>query len=311
MRVVIPAAGLGTRLRPHTFTMPKPLIHVGSGRMIDYVMESFGELEVSEVTVITGYMEEQLIDYLKSRYQYRFNFISQEERLGLGHAVYRSLDEASDEDILIVLSDSIIKTDMHAFTRSMSSVSVMEVDEPERFGIVSTEGDMITDMTEKPEGLESGYAITGLYYFSDGMSLRTYLKHIIDNGIMTKDEYQLTDAMKMMIDSNIPMRAVEADKWIDCGTHDMLIEANRELLAMENRTYFREGDTGRGSIGDNVSVFGNASITGSNVEDSIIMENAVIRNCDIKNSVIGRNCTVENFSGKLIASDFTSVTKED
>lgn len=311
MRVVIPAAGLGTRLRPHTLTMPKPLMHVGSGRMIDYVMASFKDLDVSEVTVITGYMEEQLIDYLKNGYQYEFSFITQEQRLGLGHAVYQSLYEESDEDILIVLSDSIIQTDMDAFTQSMSSVAVMEVDEPEHFGIVSTDGEMITDMAEKPRGLEKGYAITGLYYFSDGISLRAYLKHIIDNGIMTKNEYQLTDAMKMMIENNIPMRAVEADKWIDCGTHDMLIEANRELLAMENRTNFCEGDTGSSSIGNNVSVFGNARIIESNVANSIIMENAVIKNCDIKNSVIGRNCTVENFRGRLIASDFTSVTKED
>lgn len=295
MKVIIPAAGLGKRLRPNTLSMPKPLLRVGKKRIIDYVISSISSLSYDEIIFITGYMHNDLKQYISSSYSFPMQFIIQKEMRGLADAVYLGLERVDiDDDIIVLLSDTIISADFTFKDKSRCNyVGVMGVDDPSRFGIVTCNGDNIVSMTEKPDNPTSNLAIAGIYYFHRAEDIKRAIDYLYENKVKHNDEYQLTDAMRIMMKRGACFRTMNINRWIDCGTHEMLLKAN-EMLGF-----------------DTVSAGRDVKIIDSEVDNSIIDDGTLIEKSHIKNSLIGKYCTIRNFTGTVYAGDYTVIEKED
>lgn len=295
MKVIIPAAGLGKRLRPNTLSMPKPLLRVGEKRIIDYVISSLSSLSYDEIIFITGYMHNEIEQYISTSYSFPMQFVIQDAMRGLADAVYLGLERVRpDDDIIVLLSDTIISAD---FTFSIKSrcnyIGVMGVDDPSRFGIVTCNGENILSMTEKPDNPPSNLAIAGIYYFQRAGDIKETIEYLYENNVKHNNEYQLTDAMKRMMDRGACFRTMHIKRWIDCGTHEMLLKAN-EMLGSST-----------------VSAGRDVKIIDSEVENSIIDDSTIIENSHIENSVIGKHCRISNFTGTVYAGDYTVIEKED
>lgn len=295
MRIIIPAAGLGKRLRPNTLTTPKPLLRVGSQRIIDYVIDSLSFAEYDEIIFITGYMSDDIEQYLKSSYSFPMAFVHQNEMKGLADAVYKGLEHIEqDDDVIVLLADTIISVDPKFLEKKECNYAgIIEVDDPSRFGIVTCDGDRITSMIEKPEHPQSNMAIAGIYYFKKASVLREAIEYLYSNKMKRKNEYQLTDAMIRMMETGACFRTMDVINWIDCGNQEMLLKAQNTLGG------------GEYTAGNDVE------ISNSTVKNSIIDDGSVIENSYIENSVIGKYCRISNFRGRIYAGDFTVIEKED
>jgi glucose-1-phosphate thymidylyltransferase len=192
MRAIIPVAGVGTRLRPHTYTLPKVLLNVAGKPILGHILDTLIEQGVTKATIITGYMRKLVEDYVRSRYDIDVEFIPQKDSLGLG-----------------------VKT----------------VEDPRRFGVVVTNRNGHIDrFEEKPETPISNRAIVGLYYIKDPMNLRSALEEIIDKDIKTRGEYQLTDALQLMLEKGEKFTVFPVHGWYDCGKPETLLSTNQYLL---------------------------------------------------------------------------------
>lgn len=311
MKVIIPAAGEGRRMQPLTYFMPKPLLYVGRKRMIDYVIDSLAGLKIDRMILVTGYKGGMIEEYLKSKYMYELSFVEQREQHGLGDAVLKALDDVDDE-LVVLLSDTIVAADIEKLASSSNNViAVSKVDDPHRFGIVEMKGGIIKNMVEKPADPPSNLAITGLYYFRSSLSLKKALENISRSGLKTKGEVQLTDAMKLMMDGGEIFEGAECGGWTDCGNHEMLLQANAELLEKDNLENHADGQSviKKSQITNHSSLFGNAKIENSVIENSIIMPGAVIENCRLTDSIVGEDSLLNGFEGRIICGNGTIIKK--
>jgi glucose-1-phosphate thymidylyltransferase len=242
MKAIIPAAGIGKRLQPLTFFLPKPLFYVGSKRIIDYVILSLSEVEIDEYIVIVGYKKEMLKEHLLKNYpDKKFTFVEQEKQSGLGDAVFKGLKEIEGKDypLVVLLSDTIIDLDVKRFLKTKNSkIALMEVEDPKRFGVAKVSEDFVVDVVEKPEHYISNKAIVGFYYFKSSKKLFESLNYLYENNIRTRGEIQLTDGIKKMIDDGEKVEYGDVKKWIDCGDFETLLKANSLLLKIEKRKNF-------------------------------------------------------------------------
>ena len=310
--MIIPASGFGRRLRPHTLTNPKPLLKVGQKFLIDYVMDSIEEMKCDEIIFITGYMGEELKNYMTQNYNKNMKFVEQKEMRGLADAIYLGLCETDDNDeILVILSDTIVNTDFKFNSNNTNYIGIITVNNPERFGVVRLEKDRIIEMIEKPKTFVSDKAIAGVYFFRNSGILRRAIEYLYENNFKTHNEFQITDAMQFMLTNGEPFKAFELKEWIDCGTHEMLIKANKRLLERDNKRNFEQGDIINSSLIDNVSVFNNSKIRNSVLENCIIDSYSEITDCNLKDSIIGKHCKISELSGKLITGDYSLIEKED
>ena len=234
LRVIIPVAGVGTRLRPHTHTAPKVMLQVAGKPMIGHILDELKQYPVEEITLIVGHLGEAICTYVKQAYDFKFKFITQEELKGLGHAIWLTGDLYRDlkEPLLIILGDTIFEADFKSIIGSDSNwIGVKEVEDPRRFGIVELEDGRIRAMVEKPEHPTTNLAIVGIYYFTSGNLLYTCLDEIVLSGKTTKGEYQLTDALQLMLERGALMKPFMIDGWYDCGKPETLLSTNRILLS--------------------------------------------------------------------------------
>ncbi len=309
---VVPVAGTGTRLKPHTYTYPKVLLTVGDKPIVAHIVDKLLECGIKDICFVIGYMGEKVKDYVEKEYGRKTNlsFVVQEEQKGLGHAVWLT-KSCVDGPLLIILGDTLIDTDIKKFIDFKGSkIGVREVDDPKRFGVVKmTSNGIITDMIEKPDNPPTNLAIAGIYSFNDSKKLYSALDEIIRSNIMTKNEYQLTDAMRLMIKNGYRMLAVKVDGWYDCGKPETLLATNKYILSSKNLSrkikgsvvippvYISASAKVKSSIiGPYVSVGDGAEIENSIVSSSIINEGAVIKNLNISNSIIGPNAILEGKS---------------
>ena len=195
MKVIIPVAGIGSRLRPHTHTAPKALLHVAGKPLLAHILDSLAELEFEEITFVVGFLGDQIIDYVKSTYNFNAKFVPQEKLLGLGYAIDLAIANDETDDLLIVLGDTIVEMaweDM--IKRDKNFIGVKTVKDPRRFGVAEVEGDRIIRLLEKPKDPPSNLALVGVYYIKDTQQFKSSLKEIVVSNIKTKNEYQVTDA---------------------------------------------------------------------------------------------------------------------
>jgi len=209
MRAVIPVAGVGTRLRPHTYALPKVLLNVAGKPILAHILDELINYGVLEATIITGYMGDLVEEFVTSKYpKIKVDFVEQKQMLGLGHAIWTGRETYKDDDnLFIILGDTIFDVNLHAnIDLKVSSIGVKYVDDPSRFGVVLLDENqkinnknIITKFVEKPEKPISNLAITGLYYIANARLLVDSLNTLIEKNIRTKNEYQLTDALQIML----------------------------------------------------------------------------------------------------------------
>ncbi|HIE05883.1 MAG TPA: nucleotidyl transferase [bacterium (Candidatus Stahlbacteria)] len=305
MKVLIPVAGFGTRLRPHTYTTPKPLLMVAGKPIIGHVLDTIAELEPEEVIMVIGQMGEGIVEYVRKHYSYHFRFVFQEEQLGLGHAVYLGLKDSRSDPLLIILGDTIIEADLRNFTSGGNVIGTGEVDNPQRFGVVRLADGEIIELVEKSEDPPTNIAIAGVYYLKDPSSLYDSLGQLITDDRRTRGEYQLTDGLAMLLERGVKIRAKPVLKWLDCGTTEALLETNRYLLRAKSYVKERKGvlvkppvyifDTAQiedSIIGPSVSIGEHAIIKNSVIKDSIVNSGASVKDSLISSSIIGENARV-------------------
>ena len=292
IKAIIPVAGEGTRLRPHTHTVPKPLIRVAGKPILGHILDDAVKIGITDIVLIVGYRGRDIVDYVRANYDVRVNFVEQETRLGLGHAIHLARKYVGNEPVFIVLGDSIFKGDLkRMITSDGNYIGVKRVEEPERFGVVKLEGERIVSLVEKPEHPESDLAVVGLYYIKDTGSLFGALDSLISSETKTKGEFQLTDALNMMIREGVELRAFEVDNWFDCGKPETLLATNRALLEMSAAHVAIEGSI----VIDPVYVAPDAQVEASVIGPHVsIAENSVVKRSIIRNSIIGEGASVED-----------------
>jgi glucose-1-phosphate thymidylyltransferase len=308
MRAIIPVAGVGSRLRPHTYMLPKVLLHVAGKPILAHILDKIIGEGISEATIIVGHMSEMIKDYVSTAFpHFHVDYVEQEERFGLGHAIYLSRHTIGTEPILIILGDTIFDVDLRPVLKgSTSAIGVKSVDDPRRFGVAETIDGTITRLVEKPEVPNSKLAIVGLYYIHDPALLTACLSELVAKDIRTKGEYQLTDALQMMIDRGERMKTFAVDGWYDCGKPETLLLTNRALLEKNSTTRSIPGvvinepvyiaPTAQLSncvVGPYTTIGENATVCEAVVRNSIISENARVCKTLLENSIIGNGSQVK------------------
>ena len=209
MKAIIPVAGHGTRLEPHTVKLQKCLLPVAGKPVMEHILDRLTEAGVTNITLIIGHLGKQVREYCNTYTKAKFTFVEQKEQLGLGHAVYQGVDQ-SEEPVLIVLGDSILELDYDKLLSSTNStIGVYRVPDPHRFGIIELDGDRIINVVEKPDNPPCSLAMIGIYYISSQKELFEGVEYLIKNDIRTKNEYQLTDAYRVFIVSGHIINALE------------------------------------------------------------------------------------------------------
>jgi glucose-1-phosphate thymidylyltransferase len=306
MNVIIPAAGIGSRLRPQTHTIPKALLHVAGQPILAHILDTVGKLEPDEISIVTGFLGEKVREFVGRHYHSRMRFVQQEDLLGLGYAIYLALQNLDDRPLLIILGDTIVETDMEAFVSQSDNVlGLMAVEDPERFGIADIEDGRVTRLVEKPKNPESNMAVIGLYYISETARLKDRLKILVDQGLDSGGEIQLTDALQGMIEDGSKFSAFMVDGGYDCGKRETLIATNRHLLERSAPAQSREGAViiqpsyiastavvESSIIGPYVSISDGAVIQNSIIRNSIIGYEAEVRNALLTDSLVGHRAVV-------------------
>ncbi len=300
MKAIIPVAGMGTRLRPHTHSCPKVLLHVAGKPIVGHILDKLVSLDFDEITFIVGYKGDMIRDYVKSNYRFKTNFIEQEKMLGLGHAISLAKEfHQNDEDVFIVLGDTVFDADLKAcFDRDKSAIGVKEVEDPRRFGVVETDSNgNVKKLIEKPECPTSNLAIVGLYYLKQPKLLFDCLDELIQNNKQTKNEYQLTDGLQMMLDKGYEMSVFNIDGWYDCGKKDTVLTTNRELLELgqKNGNIPKIQRYQNSIIIPPVALHSSVKVVNSVIGPYVtISENTVVESSIIRNSVIGEHCAISS-----------------
>lgn len=307
MRAIIPVAGVGTRLRPHTYTLPKVLLNVAGKPILGHILDEIIKQGIDKATIVTGYMGKLVQKFVNERYDIDFTFVPQKESLGLGHAIWTARETFSDEPIMIILGDTIFDVDLaDAFKSGYSSLGVKEVEDPRRFGVVEmgTDG-FIKNLVEKPQNFVSNMAIVGLYYIKNPQLLKTCLEELINKDIKTKAEYQLTDALKLMLEKGEKFTTFHCEGWYDCGKPETLLDTNRYLLEKSQIECFPEktvmippvyiapnATVERCVIGPYATVADGAIVKDSIVRNTIVSDGATVESCLLEESIIGNNAIV-------------------
>jgi len=291
MKVVIPVAGVGNRLKPHTITTPKPLLKVGNKAILDHLLEPLIDLNPEEVIFVIGYKGEQITKHVREKYDFKSTFVMQDKLLGLGYALHMAMEHVHGEPLLVILGDTIVDCDLVRFTGAGDYVlGVRKVENPQRFGIAEIEEGFVSDLVEKPDEPKSDLALIGLYYFSDHALLKKELAQLVASGKTTSGEIQLTDALDAMIKNGVKFKPFEVHGWFDCGKKETILTSHQHLLSKLARVRSVDGSIVNPPvhIADNVRI--QNAIVGPNVS---VDEGSVILDSIVTNSIIGRNVRIE------------------
>ena len=322
---IIPVAGVGSRLRPHTHTVPKALINVAGKPMLAHILDELGRLGISSVTLVVGHMGDRIRQFVSETYtNLDVRYVEQLERQGLGHAVHLTRGLLPGKRLLIILGDTLFRTDFGGVVASpISLLGVQAVEDPRRFGIVETDSrEMVIRLVEKPEHPTSNLALVGIYYIARGDLLYDCLDEMIRRDLRTRGEYQLTDALQLMLDRGEKMGIFRVEGWYDCGQPETLLATNRALLDMQGGAGGGANGPGlvlppvaidpsatveRSIIGPHVSIAAGAVVRNSIVRNAIINESAIVEDVLLDASVIGDHAVVRGAFKRLNVGDSSEV----
>jgi glucose-1-phosphate thymidylyltransferase len=326
MKVIIPLAGKGTRLRPHTHITPKPMLRIAGKPVIDYVMDDLKQLGgVEEVIYITGHLKEKVEDYARKKYPWKSVFIEQKEQRGTADAIAMAKPHV-DQPVMIIFVDTIFDADFSIIKSSNDDgiIWVKEVEDYQRFGVVvSDKNGHMTRIVEKPREPISKRANIGLQYVKNWKLMFEGIDHVMKQP-PNKGEYYLTDAFQYMVDKGAKLKVVDVEGWYDAGKLDTLIETNRIVLEKRKMArkpaglpsdakivepvYIEDGVTIRNStIGPNVSISAGSVVEDSKIRDSLVGTKSQIRKAELHDSLVGDEVVIEGFKGGATIGDHSEI----
>lgn len=322
MRAVIPVAGLGSRLKPHTYSTPKVLLNVGGKPILGHIVEKLLEEGISKATFVIGHLGDLIKEFVEKTYPaMKAEFVEQKEMEGLGHAIYTAIPTFDDDEIFIILGDTIFDVDLkNVFKNKQTSLGVKEVDDPRRFGVAVVNNGNIKKLVEKPQEPVSNLALVGLYYVSDSSALIKSLNELVQKDVRTKGELQLTDALQMMINSGHKIGTFPVEGWYDCGKPDTLLATNHYLLDQKsvhrkfddvviNEPVFiaEDAEISNSVIGPYATVDKGCKVEDSIVRNSIVGMHAQVSKSLLDNSIIGNNSVVKGSFKRLNSGDSSEI----
>lgn len=328
MIAIIPVAGAGTKLRPHTYTQPKSMIPIAGKPILGFIIEQLLENGIDEFVFIIGYLGEKIREYVEETYpNIKKTYVVQETREGLGHAIWLTKEVIPKKsEILIVLGDTILDVDWKKFMATQTSVlGVKKVNDPRKFGVAEFgENNNILKVVEKPSIPKSNMALVGLYKIKEYDILIKSLDHIIQHNIRSNNEFYLTDGLQEMIQRGVKMEGFKVDNWYDCGQKEILLQTNALLLKKKKKAAIVKKNVqnciivepifiGKGTviknciIGPNVTIGGNVTISDSIIRDTIIGNYTKLNDVVLFNSLIGSDSEIWGSSQSLNIGDNTEL----
>jgi glucose-1-phosphate thymidylyltransferase len=332
MKIIVPMAGMGKRMRPHTLTVPKPLIPIAGKPIVQRLVEDIAKVcgeQVDEVAFIIGHFGTEVENKLKAianSVGAKGSIYYQEEALGTAHAILCAGDSLSG-NLVVAFADTLFKADFQLDATAESTIWVQKVEDPRPFGVVKlNDKNEITDFVEKPETFVSDLAIIGIYYFQDGEYLKRELQYLLDNDIKDKGEYQLTNALENMKNKGTRFVPGQVTEWLDCGNKNATVYTNERYLEfikdtnlraasakVENSTIIEPVYLGENVkianavVGPYVSVGNGSSISNSVVSHAIVQENSKISYVNISNSMVGSHAEVKGKPADLSVGDYNVI----
>lgn len=331
LKIVIPMAGLGTRLRPHTWSKPKQLVGVAGKAVIDHVLDTLNSIpENTEVELvnIVGYLAEQIEKHMEENHpEIKSRYVLQENPRGQSHAIYLAREHLTGP-MLVIFADTLIETDLSFLKdeRADAVAWVKPVEDPRRFGVaVVGEDGWVNKIIEKPDDMSNNLAVVGFYYFKSAEDLLAAIEEQMARDLQLKGEYYLADAINILLQRDLKMRTEKVEVWLDAGTSEALLDTNHYLLetgsANSETASSREGlviippvfvhpsaQVSNSIIGPYVSVGAGCRVESSILRDSILEEEAKVRDVILERSLIGRRAEFQRRPGMVNAGDETVVT---
>jgi glucose-1-phosphate thymidylyltransferase len=331
IKVVIPMAGYGKRLRPHTWSRPKQLLNLAGKTVIEHVLDTFStlpeELKV-EFVFIVGYLGDTIRAYMDEQYpELTVNYVVQEEMRGQSHAIYLA-KEYIDGPMIMVFADTLIETDLSFLDQEKSDVVawVKPVPDPRRFGVAEVgKGQRVTRLIEKPKAMDNNLALVGFYYFKNGQDLILAIENQMDQKVQLKGEFFLADAINIMLeDKNCRMRTQKVTVWLDAGTYEAVLNTNRYLLEHGHDNSEKaaqrmgvnvippvyihpEAEVESSIIGPYATIEAGCRILGSKIQNSIVENNTLIEDVILEESLIGQNVQIKGGSYSINIGDNTTL----
>lgn len=327
MKAIIPVAGAGTKLRPHTYTQPKALIPLAGKTVLSIIIDQIKEAGIEEIIFIVGYLGDKIRDYVKQKHpDLKAHFVQQTDRQGIGHAIRLTKSIVNNDEVFVMLGDTICEYDIKAVVaQPHSMLGVRKVDDPRDFGVAEMDEEgYIHHVIEKPQIPKSNMALVGLYKIRETEAMFQCLESNIRQGLRSHGEYNLTDALDCMIKQGVKFQSFKVDNWFDCGKKETLLESNATLLKkfgsnvdeqhrFENTVFIHPVSIGCGCdiknsiIGPNVSIGENTTINYSIIKQSIIGSYSNLFDIVLDNSLIGSDTGIRGETRTLNIGDNTDM----
>ena len=330
MKIIIPMAGMGKRMRPHTLTVPKPLLPIAGKSIVERLVEEIANTlksTIDEIAFVTGRFGNEVEENLKNiamRFGSKASIYYQDEPLGTAHAVWCAAPSLNDE-IIVAFADTLFDAHFDIDRSADGNIFVKQVADPSAFGVVKVDANgVITDFVEKPKEFVSDLAIIGIYHFKSGKQLLDELQYLIDHRQTVNGEYQLTDALENMKQKGLKLKTATVSGWFDCGNKNATVDTNQAILKLKGHHVSGSAIIDNSVIippcyiGDNVklansvigpytSVEAGAEIVNSLVRKSIVQRNSRLIYANLNNSMIGKQAVVEGKVSDLNISDFSQI----
>ena len=333
MKIIVPMAGRGSRLRPHTLTIPKPLIPIAGKPIVHRLVEDIAGVlnqDIEEVAFIIHEsfgkkVEEELIA-IAQKLGAKGTIYYQNEALGTGHAIMCAKDSLSGPAV-IAYADTLIRADFDLDQNADSVIWVKQVDQPEAFGVINlNEANEIIELVEKPAAFVSDLAVIGIYYFKDVAVLKNELQLVLDNNIIHGGEYQINDGIKQMMAKGMKFVPGKVDEWMDCGNKNVTVETNSRMLGflhndgthlvdfnakLENSTIIPPCYIGEdvvlinATVGPNVSLGNGCHVSNSTIKNSLIQTHSHIKNANLDNAMIGNHASFDGTFKSISIGDYS------
>ena len=326
MKAIIPLAGAGTKLRPHSYTQPKALIPLAGKTVLSIIIDQLKDAGIKEFVFIVGYFGDKIQDYVKNKHpDLTAHYVHQVDRQGVGHAIRLTRSIVDQDEVFVVLGDTICEYDIEEVINSpFSMIGVRKVEDPRDFGVAEIEDDgFISHVVEKPQIPKSNMALVGVYKIKESDQMFQCLEDNIRQGLRSHGEYSLTDALDCMIKMGAKFKSFKVENWFDCGRKETLLESNATLLKkfavkteaeqFENTVIVQPVSIAAGCtiknsiIGPNVSIGENTTIDYSIVKDSIIGSFSNLFDIVLDDSVIGSDTNLRGETRSLNIGDNTSI----
>ncbi|WP_027420042.1 sugar phosphate nucleotidyltransferase [Crocinitomix catalasitica] len=332
MKIIVPMAGRGSRLRPHTLTVPKPLVPVGGKPIVHRLVQDIAKTsteKIDEIAFVIGDFGKEVEDELirvAEKLGAKGKIYYQDKALGTAHAVLCAA-ESLKGPVVVAFADTLFKADFTLDSDSDGILWVKQIEDPSAFGVVQLDDDgVIVDFIEKPETFVSDLAMIGIYYFKEGEKLKTELQYLVDNGIIKGGEYQLPDALKNMTKKGAKFKPGKVNEWLDCGNKKVTVHTNQRVLEFDKNEdlvskdllstnsivippcYIGKNVVLENSIvGPHVSLGNGTTVKNSVISNSIVQKNAMISNSVLQDSMIGNYAKILSHGKEISIGDYTTI----